>query len=68
MMMLDAGHILFEGTYEAFSQSNSPVIRPYFELMPKLHQGLDDSSDPGTQHHRRDVKCFSLLAANCCER
>jgi phospholipid/cholesterol/gamma-HCH transport system ATP-binding protein len=49
IIMLDAGRILFDGTYEAFSQSNSPVIRPYFELMPKLHQGLGGSIDPPQQ-------------------
>ena len=46
IIMLDAGRILFDGTYEAFSNSNSPVIRPYFELMPKLHQRLDGSVAP----------------------
>lgn len=49
MMMLDAGRILFEGTYEAFSQSKSPVIRPYFELMPKLPQRLGGSSNSETE-------------------
>jgi phospholipid/cholesterol/gamma-HCH transport system ATP-binding protein len=38
IIMLDAGRILFDGTYEAFRQSNAPAIRPYFELMPKLQQ------------------------------
>jgi ABC-type uncharacterized transport system ATPase subunit len=44
IIMLDAGRILFDGTYEAFSHSNSSVIRPYFELMPKLHQRLNGSA------------------------
>jgi phospholipid/cholesterol/gamma-HCH transport system ATP-binding protein len=38
IIMLDAGRIAFDGTYDAFSRSNSPVIRPYFELMPELHR------------------------------
>lgn len=38
ILMLDAGHILFDGTYETFSRENSPVIRPYFELMPELQK------------------------------
>jgi phospholipid/cholesterol/gamma-HCH transport system ATP-binding protein len=46
IIMLDAGRILFDGTYEAFSHSNSPVIRPYFELMPKLHERLNAAVDP----------------------
>jgi ABC-type transporter Mla maintaining outer membrane lipid asymmetry ATPase subunit MlaF len=39
IVMPDAGHIVFDGTYESFRQSNSPDIRPYFELMPKLQHG-----------------------------
>jgi len=31
------------GTYEAFRHSNSLVVQPYFELMPKLHQRLEGS-------------------------
>jgi len=46
IIMLEAGRILFDGTYEAFSHSNSPVIRPYFELMPKLHERLNGAVDP----------------------
>jgi phospholipid/cholesterol/gamma-HCH transport system ATP-binding protein len=49
IIMLDAGRILFDGTYEAFRHSNSPAIRPYFELMPELHQGLDGPVDLATQ-------------------
>jgi phospholipid/cholesterol/gamma-HCH transport system ATP-binding protein len=51
IIMLDAGRILFDGTYEAFRNSNSPAIRPYFELMPKFHQPLAGSIDPAT--HRQ---------------
>lgn len=49
IVMLDAGHIVFDGSYEAFQNSDSPVTRPYFDLMPRLHQRLDGSEDPGTQ-------------------
>ena len=48
IVMLDAGRVLFDGTYDAFRQSNSPAVRPYFELMPKLHQRLGGSVDPAT--------------------
>jgi phospholipid/cholesterol/gamma-HCH transport system ATP-binding protein len=48
IVMLDAGHIIFDGTYEAFSRSDSPVIRPYFELMPELHKRIDRLSSPAT--------------------
>lgn len=36
--MLHEGQVFFDGSYESFQQSDSPVIRPYFELMPILHQ------------------------------
>jgi hypothetical protein len=49
IVMLDAGHIVFDGTYEAFQNSNSAVTRPYFDLMPRLHQRLDGSENPATQ-------------------
>lgn len=54
IIMLDAGRILFDGTYEDFGRSNSPVIRPYFELMPELHQRPHGSVDPigKTPSHR----------------
>jgi phospholipid/cholesterol/gamma-HCH transport system ATP-binding protein len=38
ILMLDVGHIVFEGTYDAFQNSESPITRPYFDLMPKLHE------------------------------
>jgi phospholipid/cholesterol/gamma-HCH transport system ATP-binding protein len=38
IVMLDAGHIVFDGNYESFHHSNSPLIRPYVELMPLFHQ------------------------------
>jgi phospholipid/cholesterol/gamma-HCH transport system ATP-binding protein len=38
VIMLNEGRVWFDGTYEAVRQSDSPVIRPYFGLMPALHQ------------------------------
>lgn len=46
IIMLDGGHVVFDGTYEAFQHSDSPITRPYFDLMPKLHKRLDGSVDP----------------------
>jgi len=46
IIMLDGGRILFEGTYEEFGRSNSPAIRPYFELMPTLQQRPDGPAEP----------------------
>jgi phospholipid/cholesterol/gamma-HCH transport system ATP-binding protein len=30
IIMLHEGHICFDGLYDAFAQSNSPIIRPYY--------------------------------------
>lgn len=38
VIMLHEGQVFFDGSYTAFEQSDSPIIRPYFELMPVLHQ------------------------------
>ena len=37
VIMLHEGRVFFDGPYAAFHDSDSPVIRPYFELMPSLH-------------------------------
>ncbi len=37
VIMLHEGHILFDGPFADFHASDSPVIRPYFELMPTYH-------------------------------
>ncbi len=38
IVMLHEGRVLFDGPFVKFEASESPVIRPYFELMPTLHQ------------------------------
>jgi phospholipid/cholesterol/gamma-HCH transport system ATP-binding protein len=38
VVMLHEGKVFFDGTYEEFSRSESPVIRPYFTVMPVLHR------------------------------
>ena len=38
IVMLSEGRICFDDNYDAFARSNSPIIRPYYELMPVLHQ------------------------------
>ena len=37
VVMLHEGRILFDGPFAEFHASDSPVIRPYFELMPTYH-------------------------------
>ncbi|ARJ64819.1 ABC transporter [Magnetospirillum sp. ME-1] len=38
VVMLHEGRVSFDGPFEDFEASDSPIIRPYFELMPVLHQ------------------------------
>ena len=38
VVMLHDGKVSFDGPFEAFEASDSPIIRPYFELMPVLHR------------------------------
>jgi phospholipid/cholesterol/gamma-HCH transport system ATP-binding protein len=44
IIMLDAGRIIFDGAYEDFGRSDTPAIRPYFDLMPKLQQRAGSSA------------------------
>lgn len=37
-LMLHEGKVFFDGSFEEFSASGSAIIRPYFDLMPILHQ------------------------------
>jgi phospholipid/cholesterol/gamma-HCH transport system ATP-binding protein len=46
VVMLDGGRVSFDGGYDAFRRSDSPVIRPYFELMPGLHQRAGVGGEP----------------------
>ena len=52
IVMLDQGHILFDGTYGDFQNSDSPMIRPYFDLMPRLHRRTAHPSASG-----QDMAC-----------
>lgn len=38
VVMLHEGGVFFDGPYAEFSRSSSPVIRPYFDLMPALQE------------------------------
>lgn len=38
VVMLHEGKVSFNGPFEDFMASDSPIIRPYFDLMPVLHQ------------------------------
>ncbi len=37
IVMLYEGRVFFDGPYEQFAEADSPVIRPYFTVMPLLH-------------------------------
>jgi len=38
IVMLHDGRVYFDGPFDEFARSTSPIIRPYFETMPLLHQ------------------------------
>jgi len=38
-VMLHEGQVFFDGPFHDFAASASPIIRPYFDQMPVLHQG-----------------------------
>lgn len=37
-VLLHDGRVFFDGTLEEFEASPSPVVRPYFDVMPALHK------------------------------
>lgn len=45
-VMLHEGRIFFDGPFAAFQAARSPIIRPYFDLMPVLHSRDAMSSAP----------------------
>jgi phospholipid/cholesterol/gamma-HCH transport system ATP-binding protein len=49
VVMLDAGRIVFDGTYEDFGRSDAPAIRPYFDRMPKLQQYAGGSASAASR-------------------
>jgi phospholipid/cholesterol/gamma-HCH transport system ATP-binding protein len=51
--MLDAGHLIFDGTYESFEESNLPAVQPYIQLMPLLHCRQPETVQVVEQLHRR---------------
>lgn len=40
VVMLHDGRVSFDGPFKDFEASNSPIIRPYFDLMSALHQRI----------------------------
>jgi len=39
-VMLHEGRVSFDGPFAEFEASDSPIIRPYFDLLPVLHQRI----------------------------
>jgi phospholipid/cholesterol/gamma-HCH transport system ATP-binding protein len=39
IVMVHEGKVFFDGSLDDFERSDSPFIRPYFDVMPVLHQG-----------------------------
>jgi len=40
-VMLHDGQVFFDGPFQDFAKSTSPIIRPYFDRMPVLHRGRE---------------------------
>ncbi len=38
VVLLHEGQVAFDGPFADFHDSDSPIVRPYFDLMPMLHQ------------------------------
>jgi len=38
IVMIHEGRVAFDGPFDNFEASASPITRPYFDLMPALHQ------------------------------
>jgi phospholipid/cholesterol/gamma-HCH transport system ATP-binding protein len=50
-VMLHEGQVFFDGPFRDFEASSSPIIRPYFDLMPVLHgRALDPRDLPPPAH------------------
>ncbi len=50
-VMLHEGRVFFDGPFADFEASASPIIRPYFDLMPVLHgRALDPRDLPPPGH------------------
>lgn len=50
-VMLHEGVVFFDGPFKDFEASASPIIRPYFDLMPMLHgRALDPRDLPPPGH------------------
>jgi phospholipid/cholesterol/gamma-HCH transport system ATP-binding protein len=37
VVLVNEGKLAFDGPFQEFHASDSPIVRPYFELMPMLH-------------------------------
>ncbi len=48
IVMLHEGRIFFDGSFSEFEQSDSPIIRPYFDVMPILHERHPDAASGWT--------------------
>jgi phospholipid/cholesterol/gamma-HCH transport system ATP-binding protein len=40
VVMLHEGRVYFDGSADAFERADSPILRPYLDLMPHLHQRM----------------------------
>jgi phospholipid/cholesterol/gamma-HCH transport system ATP-binding protein len=55
IVMLHEGRIFFDGPFEEFESSKSPIIRPYFELMPVLQGRIFEVRGAEPSERRRGL-------------
>jgi phospholipid/cholesterol/gamma-HCH transport system ATP-binding protein len=69
IVMLYKGRVFFDGSYRSFEQSDSPVIRPYFDLMPGLHQRERSAQVvQGDQEARKTAPAIRDVFTRLCAR
>lgn len=54
-VMLYQGRVFFDGPFERFEASDSPIIRPYFEMMPTLQNRILESATVQPSERRRGL-------------
>ena len=54
-VMLHEGRIFFDGSFVDFERAESPIILPYFETMPALHQRSVETAPAAVGSRRRGL-------------
>ncbi len=54
-VMLNEGRVFFDGPFEDFQASDSPIVRPYFEQMPALQSRVFETHTLSPSEHRKGL-------------